>query len=146
MNEKDITEKLIDNSKLIHELGGRFKVRKSDWIVEIAEFKAGYKYPYLVVQDTAWISVIKCGLSIRNTREYFPIWSARKCKAWLREEGYAIGVFDHTQDESFGLNYMAIISRYFPKENDDLDGTDYLAPTEDEACTEAVIKVLKNDN
>ena len=26
MNEKDITKKLIDNSKTIHELGGRFEV------------------------------------------------------------------------------------------------------------------------
>jgi len=122
MKPKWITDKVIENSKKIHELGGRFEIERSNWILHDSS-------------DSGFINVTSDPhADWANENKSTPIWSARKCKEWLRGKGFGV------------VTEIVIESMCGLKREDDPRLTDFLfafkAPTEDEACQMAVIKVL----
>ena len=120
-----ITDKVIENSKIIHELGGRFVENEGDWL----------HYPHHKELD---IIVLKtCQIPERFENGFFPIWSARKCKEWLRKRGWEYEIY---------VDNISVRLRIWGWNESPTMGKNTLrfeASTEDVACQMAVIKALK---
>ena len=122
MNEKDITRKVIKNSKIIHKHVGRFKIERGDWILYDSSGSAVKNVTSDARAD--WANQVKS----------IPIWTARKCKEWLRKRGY--GYHGSLHIGKFTRDHYVFYSSE--------TSTWCTAPTEDRACQMAEIKVLKN--
>ncbi len=136
MNEKDIMQKLIDNSKLIHKLGGWFKVENGDWA--LCE-----EQPCLIVQvysthygpDETFVK-FNYHHKLYGVGNLIPIWEARKCKQWLMNRGYSgLSYFDASKN-GWIFDVMS---------NEEVENLNFKAATEDEACTDAVIEILEKE-
>lgn len=129
---KHITPEVIENSKIIHELGGRVEVEPGDYMIDesagihllarkVGDGGAGVFYP------RNFIALIS---------DFIPIWDSRKCKEWLRGKGYSrysIYIFNAGE------------VRFQPINDATLKVPEFEAPIEDEACQKAVIKVLREE-
>ena len=133
MNKKDITQKLINNSKLIYELGGRIGVCISDWMLD----DTGEVSILIRLNISDEIAEFVSDISEKFSDEFnsfIPIWSSRKCKQWLMERGYSgLSYFDASKN-GWIFDLMS---------SEEVENLNFKATTEDEVCTEAVIKVLK---
>ena len=132
-----ITQRLIDDSKEIHRLGGRFEVKSGDWMLWVEEANCPENVISLLIYTIGdgggGMFYDRKNLYSSMLNNFIPIWDSRKCKKWLRERGWII---DACNDTSYHMVF--IIANFEKKRN-----YKTLAPNEDEACTKAVIKVLR---
>ncbi len=126
MNEKDITKNVIDNSKLIHELGGRFEV-------EVFDVYMDGDFGLACCDHEDNISDVQELIDHELYLNHFPIWSSRKCTEFLMDKGYHVVIW--MRKAAFEIwaklsKNSVIICK---------------ASTEDVACQMAVIKILRGE-